>query len=44
MQDKTVALLVRFLEQNEGKLSKMAKENEFSALSMKQIGKIEKQN
>jgi len=42
MPDKTVALLVRFLEQNEGKLSKRAKEKEFSALSREEIKNIEK--
>ncbi|MBS3771805.1 MAG: Fic family protein [Bacteroidales bacterium] len=43
MPDKTVALLVRFLEQNEGKLSKRAREKEFSALSREEIETIEKQ-
>ena len=42
MPDKTVALLVRFLEQNEGKLSKRAKEQEFSDLSVSEIEMIEK--
>ncbi|WP_010664233.1 Fic family protein [Marinilabilia salmonicolor] len=42
MPDKTVALLVRFLEQNEGKLSKRAKDKEFSDLSDSEIGIIEK--
>lgn len=32
MPDKLVALLVRFLDQNEGKLSKRARENEFESL------------
>jgi len=43
MPDKTVALLVRFLEQNEGKLSKRARKNEFLELSREEIEKIEKQ-
>jgi len=43
MPDKTVALLVRFLEQNNGKLSKRAREKEFSELSKAEIEKIEKQ-
>jgi Fic family protein len=42
MPDNTVALLVRFLEQNEGKLSKKAKEKEFSTLSPSEIEIIEK--
>jgi Fic family protein len=42
MPDKTVALLVRFLEQNDGKLSKRAKEKEFSTLSVSEIESIEK--
>ena len=42
MPDKMVALLVRFLEQNEGKLSKRAKDKEFSDLSDSEIGVIEK--
>lgn len=43
MPDKTVALLVRLLEQNNGKLSKRAREKEFSELSKAEIEKIEKQ-
>ena len=42
MPDKTVALLVRFLEQNEGHLSKRAKMKEFSALMENEIIQIEK--
>lgn len=41
MPDSTIALLVRFLEQNEGKLSKRAKEKEFLALSENEITEIE---
>ncbi|PWD97991.1 Fic family protein [Marinilabilia rubra] len=42
MPDKIVALLVRFLEQNGGKLSKRAREKEFSGLSSSEIETIEK--
>lgn len=41
MPDKTVALIVRFLEQNEGKLSKRARTREFSALNEDEIILIE---
>jgi Fic/DOC family len=41
MPDNTVALLVRFLEQNDGVLSKRAQEKEFSALSKKEVLKVE---
>lgn len=41
MPDKTIALLIRFLEQNRNKLSKRAREKEFAALSDKEIGEIE---
>jgi hypothetical protein len=41
MPDKLVAILVRFLEQNNGVLSKRAKEKEFSALSPKEVKQIE---
>jgi Fic family protein len=41
MPDKTVALLVRFLEQGNGKLSKRSKEKEFIQLSEKEIIEIE---
>jgi hypothetical protein len=43
MPDKMVALLVRFLEQNDSIISKRAKEKEFPALSGKEISKIEKE-
>lgn len=43
MPDRTLALLVRFLEQNKGHLSKRAKEKEFSKLSDKEIEVIENQ-
>jgi len=42
MPDKMVALLVRFLDQNNGILSKRARENEFGALSEIEINQIEK--
>ena len=41
MPDKMIALLVRFLEQGEGRLSKRAKEKEFSMLSEAEIQHIE---
>ncbi|MFT5020345.1 MAG: Fic family protein [Polaribacter sp.] len=43
MPDKMVALLVRLLEQNEGKLSKRAKEKEFPLLSGNEVTEIETQ-
>jgi len=43
MPDKTVALLIRFLEQNKGALSKRAKENEFKELTSSEIQEIERQ-
>ena len=42
MPDKTVALLIRFLEQNRGKLSKRAKEKEFALLSEEEVERIER--
>ena len=41
MPDKTVALLVRFLDQGKGKLSERAKTKEFQALTDAEIGAIE---
>ena len=41
MPDKMVATLVRFLEQNEGKLSKRAREKEFSGLTNAEVEEIE---
>ena len=41
MPDKTVALLVRFLEQGSGKLSKRALGNEFKALKETEVDHIE---
>ncbi|KFF06318.1 Fic family protein [Flavobacterium reichenbachii] len=41
MPDKMVALLIRFLEQNNGKLSKRALEKEFSALTEEEVKEIE---
>lgn len=43
MPDKTVAMLIRFLEQNNGILSKRAKENEFNMLTDSEIKDIEEQ-
>lgn len=42
MPDKDVALLIRFLEQNNGKLSKRAIENEFVTLTKEEVKEIEK--
>ena len=42
MPDSLIALLVRFLSQNSGTLSRRAKEKEFSALSEKEVKSIEK--
>ncbi len=41
MPDKMVALLVRFLEQNDGKLSKRARTGEFAALTDEEVNEIE---
>ena len=41
MPDKMVALLVRFLEQNNGSLSKRARDNEFADLNIDEIQNIE---
>ena len=41
MPDKTVALLVRFLEQGNGKLSERAKSDEFKELSNEEVEAIE---
>jgi hypothetical protein len=41
MPDKLISVLVRFLEQNQGVLSKRAKEKEFSALTEPEIQRIE---
>jgi hypothetical protein len=41
MPDKLVSILVRFLEQHHGELSKRAKEKEFSQLSPKEVEQIE---
>ena len=42
MPDRTVDLLIRFLEQNNGTLSKRAKEKEFAALTAAEVKEIEK--
>jgi hypothetical protein len=41
MPDHTVALLIKFLEQNSGKISKRAREKEFSLLSDNEILELE---
>jgi hypothetical protein len=41
MPDKLIALLVRALEQNSGKLSKRVWKKEFSALTEKEVTEIE---
>jgi Fic family protein len=43
MPDRTVALLIRFLDQNNGKLSNRARTKEFSALTKEEIQLIENQ-
>ena len=43
MPDQMVALLIRFLEQGNGKLSKRAQQHEFSALAPVEIEQIEEQ-
>ena len=43
MPDTMIAMLIRFLEQNNGVLSKRAKDKEFKDLSSNEIKKIEKQ-
>ncbi|MDP2088216.1 MAG: hypothetical protein Q8J84_02325 [Flavobacteriaceae bacterium] len=42
MPDKTVALLIRFLEQNNGELSKRSGNKELEVLTDKEIAEIEK--
>ncbi len=41
MPDKMVALIIRFLEQNNGSLSKRAKEKEFAAITNEEVAEIE---
>ncbi|MGF1565669.1 MAG: Fic family protein [Flavobacteriales bacterium] len=41
MPDSTVALMVRFLEQNNGRFSKRALTNEFAALTLEEVTKVE---
>ncbi|MEI6885714.1 MAG: Fic family protein [Bacteroidota bacterium] len=41
MPDKTVALLIRFLAQNNGKFSQRAKEKEFATITEKEVNTIE---
>lgn len=41
MTDKAITLLIRFLEQNNGKLSKRGKATEFSALTDREVAEIE---
>lgn len=42
MPDKLVNLLIRFLDQNEGKISKRARDNEFVSLSDEEVVELEK--
>ncbi|MFH0893666.1 MAG: cell filamentation protein Fic, partial [Bacteroidota bacterium] len=42
MPDKMISLLIRFIEQGEGKLSERAKKKEFDKLTSKEINTIEK--
>ena len=42
MPDSMVALLMRFLEQNNGELSKRAREKEFAMLTTDEVKDIEK--
>lgn len=41
MPDKTVAMLIRFLDQNDGQLSQRARTKEFNALTEKEVREIE---
>jgi hypothetical protein len=41
MPDKIVALLIRFIEQNNGQLSKRARAKEFDALTEEEVRDIE---
>ncbi|MEJ2445728.1 MAG: hypothetical protein P8Y42_20150, partial [Exilibacterium sp.] len=41
MPDKTVDMLIRFLNQNDGRLSNRARGKEFSALTDKEVQAIE---
>jgi len=41
MPDKTVAMLIRFIEQNDGQLSKRARKKEFDALTEEEVRDIE---
>ncbi|HRE32271.1 MAG TPA: hypothetical protein PLD88_09890, partial [Candidatus Berkiella sp.] len=41
MPDRLVNLLIIFLQQGEGKLSKRAKENEFSSLTPEEVNALE---
>jgi Fic family protein len=41
MPDKTIALLIRFLAQNNGRLSQRAKEKEFATITVKETENIE---
>ena len=43
MPDNMISLLVGFLEQGNGKLSKRAKSDEFNKLTIDEISSIEKQ-
>lgn len=41
MPERTVDLLFRFLNQNDGKLSSRAKEKEFAALKAEEVARVE---
>jgi len=41
MPSKTIALLIRFLEQGNGQLSKRAREGEFQLLTDEEIAELE---
>ena len=41
MPDRTVNLLFNFIKQSQGKFSKRARENEFSALTNLEVSQIE---
>ena len=43
MPDKLVAALIRFLEQNQGVLSKLARDKEFALLTPLEVSQIQQQ-
>ena len=42
MPDKTIDLLYHFLNQNDGRLSKRAREGEFALLTASEVERVEK--